>query len=85
MFVVKVVSNRDAPFTKSYVICIPTRNNVANNPSSITDVIRHVYGESAESLPWEEPNVQYEYTPRDHANGNIALSYGLLVNVGRIV
>ena len=58
---------------KPYGMCLPTRDKVANDPSSITDVIRRVYGESAESLPWEDPNIQYEYTPYDHAKGKTRL------------
>ncbi|KAI0210296.1 hypothetical protein LSAT2_004969 [Lamellibrachia satsuma] len=51
---------------KPYGMCVPTIYNVANDPSNITDVIRRVYGESAESLTWEEPNISYEYIPYDH-------------------
>ncbi|KAI0208407.1 hypothetical protein LSAT2_006911, partial [Lamellibrachia satsuma] len=35
-----------------YGLCLPTRDKVAKDPSSITDLIRRVYGDSAESMPW---------------------------------
>ena len=56
-----------------YGMCLPTRDKVAKDPGSITDVIRRVYGESAESLPWLKRNVPNEYTPYDHAKGKTRL------------
>ena len=48
---------------KPYGICLPNREKVANDPSSITDVIRRVYGKSADSLPWlDRGQLQQNYT-----------------------
>ena len=57
-----------------YGMCLPTRDKVAKDPGSITDVIRRVYGESAESLPWLKRNVPNEYTPYDHAKGKLPIT-----------
>ena len=54
-----------------YGMCLPTRDKVAKDPGSITDVIRHVYGKSADSTPWTDAD--YNYTPRDHAIGKTRL------------
>ena len=37
---------------RPYGICLPNRDKVKNDPSSITDVTRKVYGKSAASAPW---------------------------------
>ena len=42
----------DGNIVTPYGICLPNRDKVTNDPSSITDVIRLVYGKSAESTPW---------------------------------
>ena len=42
----------DGDIVTPYGICLPNRDKVTNDPSSITDVIRLVYGKSAESTPW---------------------------------
>ena len=54
-----------------YGMCLPTRDKVAKDPSSITDLIRRVYGKSAESMPWVKRNLPY--TPYDHAKGKTRL------------
>ena len=54
-----------------YGMCLPTKDKVAKDPGSITDVIRHVYGKSANSTPWM--NEENTYTPRDHAIGKTRL------------
>ena len=56
-----------------YGMCLPTRDKVAKDPSSITYIIRRVYGDSAESMPWVKRNVPYKYTPYDHAKGKTRL------------
>jgi alpha-1,3-fucosyltransferase len=58
-----------------YGICLPNREKVANDPSSITAVIRLVYGKSAESLPWlDRRQLQQNYTV-NYARGKTGLVF----------
>ena len=50
-----------------YGMCLPTRNKVRNDSSSIRDVTRRVYGKSVMSLPWlDEPAPRTIRLPAKH-------------------
>ena len=58
----------DGDIVTPYGICLPNRDKVTNYPSSITDVIRLVYGKSAESTPWIGKHAQRnDYTAINYA------------------
>ena len=58
---------------KPYGICLPNREKVANDPSSITDVIRLVYGKTAESTPWLGRG--HKYKAVNYAHGKTGLVF----------
>ena len=52
----------DADIVKPYGICLPDRNTIKTQPSSVTDYIRKVYGTLTDAAPWlraEKPYVSY--------------------------
>ena len=63
----------NADIIKPYGICLPNREKVAKDPSSITDAIRRVYGKRADSMPWVKQNNIYNYTSFNHAEGKTRL------------
>ena len=58
-----------------YGICLPNREKVVNDPSSITDVIRRVYGKSADSLPWLDRRQLKRSTTVNYARGKTGLVF----------
>ena len=56
-------------------ICLPNREKVVNDPSSITDVIRRVYGKSADSLPWLDRRQLKRSTTVNYARGKTGLVF----------
>ena len=68
-----ITYSMDGDVVLPYGMCLPSRDKVARDPSSITDIIRRVYGKSAESTPWETPGRPHQYTPHDHAKGRTRL------------
>ena len=60
---------------RPYGICLPNREKVANDPSSITDVIRRVYGKSADSLPWLHRRQLQQNDTVNYASGKTGLVY----------
>ena len=59
-----------------YGICLPNRDKIRNDPTSITDVIRLVYGKSANSTPWLSHHAQNnKYTPTNYADGKTGLIF----------
>lgn len=59
-----------------YGICLPNLEKVANDPSSITDIIRLVYGKSADSTPWLGlQHVQHNYSAVNYARGKTGLIF----------
>ncbi|KAI0216041.1 hypothetical protein LSAT2_031895, partial [Lamellibrachia satsuma] len=52
----------DADIVKTYGVCLPNRETIKKDPSSLTDYIRTVYGTLADTAPWlsqEKPYVSY--------------------------
>ena len=60
---------------RPYGICLPNREKVVNDPSSITDVIRRVYGKSADSLPWLDRRQLKRSTTVNYARGKTGLVF----------
>ena len=58
-----------------YGICLPNREKVVNDSSSITDVIRRVYGKSADSLPWLHRRQLKRSTTVNYARGKTGLVF----------
>ena len=56
-----------------YGMCLPTKDKVAKDPSSITNLIRRVYGKSANSMPWIKRNAKHAYVPENHAKSKTRL------------
>ena len=60
---------KNADIVRPYGMCLPNREKVAKDPSSITDAIRRVYGKRTDSIPWAKRNTSYDYSSFNHAEG----------------
>ena len=61
-------------------MCLPTRDMVAKDPSSITNVIRRVYGKSADSMPWIKRPAKEIYVPQNYAKRKTRLACWVVSN-----
>ena len=59
-----------ADIVMPYGICLPNRDKLKNDPSSITDAMRKIYGKTVDKTPWINPKAKQEkYTAVDYARG----------------
>ena len=61
-FNVTLTYSGNADIVKPYGVCLPNREIIKKNPSSITDYIKKIYGTLADTTPWlskEKPYVSY--------------------------
>ena len=70
----------NAHIARPYGMCLPNRETVWKDPSSITDAIRKVYGKRADSMPWAKRNIPYNYTSFNHAKGKTHLVLWVVSN-----
>ena len=56
----------NAHIARPYGICLPNREKVWKDPSSITDAIRKVYGKRADSIPWTIRKMPFDYSSFNH-------------------
>ncbi|KAI0220308.1 hypothetical protein LSAT2_028189 [Lamellibrachia satsuma] len=61
-FNVTLTYSGNADIVKPYGVCLPNRETIKRNPSSITDYIKKIYGTLTDTTPWlskEKPYVSY--------------------------
>ncbi|KAK2183377.1 hypothetical protein NP493_314g01006 [Ridgeia piscesae] len=61
-FNITLTYSSKADIMKPYGVCLPNRETIENDPSSVTQYIKKLYGASANTAPWlsrESPYLQY--------------------------
>ena len=63
----------NADILRPYGICLPNREKMAKNPSSVTKEIRRIYGKETNSVPWRTGKESYDNNVINYAKNKIGL------------